>query len=267
MTPGPVLVADGLGRSFGKLEVLSGLDLTIETGEVLGIIGPNGAGKSTLLSILGGGIPPSVGTIQYRGEDVTRRSAHWRARNGVATSFQVPRPFLGMTVLENVLVGARFGAGLGVAPAAEAAAAALERTGLLEYADDPAGSLRLLDRKRLEVARALAASPTLLLLDEIAGGLTEQELPEIVDLVREVNESGVTVVWIEHVVHALTAVATRLICLAYGRVVAEGDPAEVLASPEVRSIYLGIEPDLDEATEEAEAHAAELQEEDPDARG
>lgn len=260
MTQEPILITAGLGRSFGKLEVLSGLDLRIETGEVLGIIGPNGAGKSTLLSILAGGIPASTGRIDYQGQDITRRSAHWRARNGIATSFQIPRPFLGMSVLENVLVGARFGAGLGVGSAAEAAAGALERTGLLDRADDSAGSLRLLDRKRLEVARSLAASPTLLLLDEIAGGLTEHELPEIVELVRDVNASGVTVVWIEHVVHALTAVASRLICLAYGAVVAEGEPAAVLASPEVRSIYLGIEPDLDEEAAEIAAHDAAVRE-------
>lgn len=257
----PVLLeTHELGRSFGKLTVLSGLDLTVETGEVLGIIGPNGAGKSTLLSLLGGSIPPSAGTVFYEGEDVTRRGAYWRARRGIATSYQVPRPFLGMTVLENLLVGARHGAGLSAKEAEGAAWYALERTHLTDQADAVAASLRLLDRKRLEVARALAARPRLLLLDEVAGGLTEQELPPLIELVEAVRDSGVTVVWIEHVVHALTAVATRLMCLSYGEVLAEGLPHEVLESPEVRSIYLGIEPDLDEAA--AEAERAEMERDD-----
>lgn len=247
----PLLTTHGLGRSFGKLEVLSGLDLTVQTGDILGIIGPNGAGKSTLLSVLGGSLPPSTGTVHYGGEDITRRRAHWRARHGIATSYQIPRPFLGMTVLENLLVGAQYAADLGKKEAAGAAWYALERTGLTDRADDLAGSLRLLDRKRLEVARALAGKPKLLLLDEVAGGLTEQELPPVIELVRAVQSIGVTVVWIEHVVHALTAVATRMICLTYGKVLAEGTPSEVLNSPEVQQIYLGIEPDIKEEAEHA----------------
>lgn len=247
-----LLQTHSLGRSFGKLNVLSGLDLKVETGEVLGIIGPNGAGKSTLLSVLGGSIPPSTGTIEYQGEDITRRSASWRARRGIATSYQVPRPFHGMTVLENLMVGARYGAGLSAKDAEGAAWYALERTQLTPRADALASSLRLLDRKRLEVARALAARPKLLLLDEVAGGLTEHELPPLIELVEAVRDAGVTVVWIEHVVHALTAVATRLMCLSYGEVLAEGLPHEVLESPEVRAIYLGIEPDLDREAAEAE---------------
>jgi len=246
-----LLTTHGLGRSFGKLEVLSGLDLTVQAGEVLGIIGPNGAGKSTLLSVLGGSLAPSTGTIDYAGEDITRRKAHWRARRGIATSYQIPRPFLGMTVLENLLVSAEHGARLGKKEAAGAAWYALERTQLTDRADDLAGSLRLLDRKRLEVARALAGKPKLLLLDEVAGGLTEQELPPIIELVKSVQAIGVTVVWIEHVVHALTAVATRMICLTYGKVLAEGTPHDVLNSPEVKAIYLGIEPDIEEVAEDA----------------
>ncbi|WP_094770503.1 ABC transporter ATP-binding protein [Microbacterium gorillae] len=248
-----LLETRSLGRSFGKLEVLSGLDFRVEQGEVLGIIGPNGAGKSTLLAVLGGSVPPSTGSVHYGGEDVTRRPAHWRARHGIATSYQVPRPFLGMTVLENLLVGARFGAGLRGAEATASAVRALELTNLTPQADALAGSLRLLDRKRLEVARALAARPRVLLLDEVAGGLTEQELPPLIDLVRTVRDSGVTVVWIEHVVHALTAVASRLMCLTYGRLIADGAPEDVLASPEVRAIYLGIEPELGEGDAHADA--------------
>lgn len=242
----PLLETSGLGRSFGKLQVLTDLDIKVEPGEVLGIIGPNGAGKSTLLSLLGGSIAPSAGSISYLGEDITSRSAYWRARAGIATSYQVPRPFHGMTVLENLLVSARYAGNMNSSEAEGAAWYALERTQLTSRADELASSLRLLDRKRLEVARALASRPKLLLLDEVAGGLTEQELPPLIELIEAVRDTGVTIVWIEHVVHALTAVATRLICISYGTILAEGAPQEVLQSPEVRAIYLGIEPDLDD---------------------
>jgi branched-chain amino acid transport system ATP-binding protein len=181
--------------------------------------------------------------VLYGGEDVTRRSAHWRARRGIATSYQIPRPFLGMTVFENLLVAATFAGGERGRPAQERAAEALEITHLAAHANDDAASLRLLDRKRLEVARALAAEPRLLLLDEIAGGLTEQEVPELVEIVRGVSAGGVTIVWIEHVVHALTALATRMLCLSYGTVLAEGTPDEVLADPGVRAVYLGLDPE------------------------
>lgn len=247
MTQSPLVETRSLGRRFGQLEVLSGFDLTVGTGEVLGIIGPNGAGKSTLLAVLGGSIPPSTGMILLDGDDITHRSAHWRARHGVATSYQVPRPFLGMTVFENLLVAATFASGERGHRAEESALRALELAHLERFVNTPSSELRLLDRKRLEVARALAAHPRLLLLDEIAGGLTESEVPELVELVRSVSATGVTVIWIEHVVHALTAVATRLLCLTYGRILAEGDPAAVLASPEVRSVYLGIDPEADVA--------------------
>jgi branched-chain amino acid transport system ATP-binding protein len=239
----PILETQNLGRKFGQLQVLSGFDLRVEAGEILGIIGPNGAGKSTLLSVLGGSVAPSTGKIFFEGDDVTRKSAAWRARHGIATSYQIPRPFVDMTVLENVLVAASFASALFGHQAQALAVSSLERAGLTAFSNEPASSLRLLDRKRLEVARALAANPRILLLDEIAGGLTEAEVPVLVELVRSVAASGVTVIWIEHVVHALTAVATRLLCLTYGKILAEGDPQEVLDSPEVRSVYLGMAPD------------------------
>ena len=251
VTAEPLLETRGLSKRFGRLQVLSGLDIRVETGEVLGIIGPNGAGKSTLLSVISGSIPPSAGSVHLGGEDVTRRPAEWRARRGIATSYQIPRPFGGMTVMENLLASATFAGGLRGRKAVDQAADALLTTGMQQHANTTAGSLRLLERKRLEVARALAAGPRLLLLDEIAGGLTEAELPELLELVGTVTDAGVTVVWIEHVVHALTAVATRLLCLTYGEILAEGAPDDVLADPAVRSVYLGIEPDTldDESTE------------------
>ncbi len=243
MSSAPLLETQNLGRKFGQLQVLSDFDLRVEAGEVLGIIGPNGAGKSTLLSVIGGSVGASTGRILLDNEDITRTSASWRARHGIATSYQIPRPFLEMTVLENLLVASTFAANARGKKAEDLAIGAMKSVGLEGYANNPASSLRLLDRKRLEVARALAANPRILLLDEIAGGLTESEVPELVDLIRHVSASGVTVIWIEHVVHALTAVATRLICLTYGRILAEGEPQAVLNSPEVRSVYLGLDPD------------------------
>ncbi|MCW3492642.1 ABC transporter ATP-binding protein [Microbacterium sp. SSM24] len=240
-----LLAAKGIDVRFGRLQVLVNLDLTVYRGELLGIIGPNGAGKSTLLSVLGGTTSPQGGTIVLDGVDITSKRSSWRSRQGVATSYQIPRPFLGMTVYENALVAARFAGNLKGRDAQRSAAEAVSLANLEQLANVQGRDLRLLDRKRLEVARALASKPRLLLLDEIAGGLTESEVPELLDLVRGVLDAGVTVVWIEHVVHALLSVATRMVCLTYGSILAEGDPHEVMASPEVRQVYLGIEPDDD----------------------
>jgi branched-chain amino acid transport system ATP-binding protein len=240
-----LLAAQGINVRFGRLQVLVDLDLTVYRGELLGIIGPNGAGKSTLLSVLGGTTSPQDGTIVYDGVDITSKRSSWRSRQGIATSYQIPRPFLGMTVYENALVAARFAGNLRGKDAQDSAAEAISLANLEQLADVQAKDLRLLDRKRLEVARGLASKPRLLLLDEIAGGLTESEVPELLTLVRGVLDAGVTVVWIEHVVHALLSVATRMVCLTYGSILAEGDPHDVMASPAVRQVYLGIEPDDD----------------------
>lgn len=236
-----------MSKKFGTLSVLSGLDMRVEAGEALGIIGPNGAGKSTLLAVMSGAERATEGQILFAGDDITNRRAEWRARHGIAVSYQIPRPFSGMSVFENVLVSATFGGGGRGQAAQRQAVEALVMTGLADRANVAAGSLRLLDRKRLEVARALAANPRLLLLDEIAGGLTEAEVPELVELVQQVRDAGVTVVWIEHVVHALTAVATRMMCLTYGEILAEGTPAEVLDDPRVKAVYLGIDPEEEDA--------------------
>ena len=240
-----LLAAEGINVRFGRLQVLVDLDLTVHRGELLGIIGPNGAGKSTLLSVLGGTTSPQGGKIVLDGVDITSKRSSWRSRQGIATSYQIPRPFLGMTVFENALVAARFAGNLKGREAQQSAAEAISLAHLDQLANVQAKDLRLLDRKRLEVARALASGPRILLLDEIAGGLTESEVPELLNLVRGVLDAGVTVVWIEHVVHALLSVATRMICLTYGSILAEGDPHDVMASPAVRQVYLGIEPDDD----------------------
>ena len=239
MTTEPLLAVAGLAKRFGRLVVLADVSFAVPAGEVLGVVGPNGAGKSTLLDLVTGAQPADSGTVRYAGEDVTRRPAAARATAGIARTYQVPRPFSRLTVFENALVGATFGGRLSRSDAAAAALGALERTGLAAAANAPAGSLRLLDRKRLELARALAARPRLVLLDEIAGGLTEHELPALVATVAALRADGLAIVWIEHIVHALTSVADRLMCLASGTVVAIGDPAQVLASREVREVYLG----------------------------
>ncbi len=237
-----MLAARDLRKRYGKLVVLDGVGFELAEREVLGVVGPNGAGKSTLLNLLSGVTPPDGGSVHLGGQDVTRVSAASRCRRGIGRSYQVPRPFGDMTVFENVLVAARFGAGLREAAARRAALDALDRAGLASRANDSAGGLRLLDRKRLELARALGTGPTVVLLDEIAGGLTEHELPDLVETIRGLRDSGMSIIWIEHVVHALLAVADRLICLTYGRVVAEGDPAVVMASPAVQESYLGSDP-------------------------
>jgi branched-chain amino acid transport system ATP-binding protein len=238
-TAPPLLEVTGVGKRFGRLTVLDDVSLTVAPGEAFGIVGPNGAGKSTLLDVVNGVLRPDAGTVRLDGADVTRTGAAARCRAGIGRSYQVPRPFGGMTVFENALVAASFGTGARGRAAAEGAWRALETAGLAALADTPAGSLRLLDRKRLELARALATGPRLVLLDEIAGGLTEAEVPALVETVRDLGRQGVAVVWIEHVVHALVAVVTRLMCLTYGRVLAVGDPHAVLADPQVVEVYLG----------------------------
>lgn len=233
------LQVHGLSKAFGGLTVVDDVSFAVAAGTALGVVGPNGAGKTTLLTLLDGGLTPGAGRVELAGRDVTRVSAARRCRLGIGRTYQTPRPFAGMTVFENVLVGAVHGAGLRASQAHDAAGDALVRTGLADRANTPAGDLRLLDRKRLELARALACRPTLLLLDEIAGGLTDAELPELIGIVREVRDGGTAVIWIEHIVHALVSVVDEMMCLASGAVIAIGAPADVLADSRVREVYLG----------------------------
>lgn len=234
-----VLRVQGVNKSFGKLQVLEDVSFAVPSGQPLGIVGPNGAGKSTLLSIISGSETASSGKLYLDGNDVTKLSAEKRTALGVGRTFQIPRPFGGLTVFQNVLAGATFGSGLRGRAAEEKALESLELTGLLPKSNDLAGGLPLLLRKRLELARALATNPSLMLLDEIAGGLTEAECDELIVTIKELVSSGVTVVWIEHVVHALLAVVERIVCLDTGRIVADGPPAEVMQSEEVLRVYLG----------------------------
>lgn len=249
-----LLEATGIAKRFGHVVTARDVSFHVAAGEALGIVGPNGAGKSTLLSLVTGSLPLDAGRVCLDGEDVTGMPAARRAEKGIGRTFQIPRPFGGLTVFENTLVGSSFGARLRGREAQTAAWEALEMAQLTRLANTPAGSLRLLDRKRLELARALATQPRLLLLDEIAGGLTEHELPDLIGIIREIRDSGTGVIWIEHIVHALVQVVDRLMCLALGDVVATGDPHEVMASPEVASVYLGAVEVLDETEGRRSAH-------------
>ena len=238
-----VIEADDISMRFGALTVVERLDLRLDHGEALGIVGPNGAGKTTTLNVLAGDLRPSSGRVVYDGRDVTRLRADERCHLGLARTAQIPRPFLGLTVFENVLVGASFGHGLRSGHATELAAGSLHRAGMLDKANVPAAALTLLERKRLELARALAVNPKVLLLDEIAGGLTESEVHELVDTIKQIHADGVSIIWIEHIVHALLRVVGRIMAMDYGRKLIEGDPHEVMASDAVKSVYLGQEVD------------------------
>jgi branched-chain amino acid transport system ATP-binding protein len=228
-----------VSRAFGSLRVIQRLDLRVDSGEILGILGPNGAGKSTLFNLIAGAMPPDAGRIVFAGRDVTAMARWRRCRLGIGRTYQVPKPFAQMTVFENVLVAAVHGAGLRLARARQEASAVLERTGLAHRAGAAAGQLALLDLKQLELAKALASSPRLLLLDEIAGGLTDAETETLIATIGAVHASGVTVVWIEHVVPALRRLATRLAVLSGGGIIASGAPEDVLADAWVREVYLG----------------------------
>ncbi|HZR02774.1 MAG TPA: ABC transporter ATP-binding protein [Burkholderiales bacterium] len=228
-------------KSYGALKVIDRLTLDLRAGETLGILGPNGAGKTTLFNLISGDVRPDAGQVSLEGRDITALPPHQRCRLGIGRSYQIPHPFIGMTVFENVLVGATFGGAARDSSAHDICVDALKRTGLIKKANVLARALTLLDRKRLELARALATQPRLLLLDEIAGGLTEYEARELVEEIRQIKAAGVSIIWIEHVVHALLAVADRLIVINFGQKLAEGTPRAVMDDPEVKRVYMGIE--------------------------
>jgi branched-chain amino acid transport system ATP-binding protein len=236
----PILTLDRVSKRFGAVVIATDVGLMLDEGEALGIIGPNGAGKTTLFGIVTGTVPPDAGRVVFDGNDITRLTPERRCRLGIARSFQIPQPFTGMTVFENLVVAAAFGGRRGEGDVYDDCAALLWRCGLADKANRIAGTLTLLDRKRLELARALATRPKLLLLDEVAGGLVEHECAELVALIKDVRATGVSMIWIEHVVHALLAAVDRLVVLHGGGLIAEGDPQAVIRSPQVQEIYMGI---------------------------
>ncbi len=235
----PILSATRVAKSFGALRVLEDVSLGIARGEAVGIVGPNGAGKTTLFNVLSGAYAPGSGSVEFDGRDVTALDAAARCRLGVARSHQVPRPFGGMTVFENLHVAAAVGAGASGERANELCLNSLRLCGMLDVANRRADTLGLLDRKRLEMARALATDPQILLLDEIGGGLTDAEAQDLVGIIREILGRGITVVWIEHIVHVLLQVVQRLVCMESGRIIADGEPHAVMKDPAVIEAYLG----------------------------
>lgn len=241
--PHSILALSSISKRFGAVVVADGIDLSVTEGEALGILGPNGAGKTTLFGIITGTVAPDSGRVLFRGNDITTLAPDRRCRAGIARAFQVPQPFGGMTVFENLVVAAAFGQGKHERDVYAVSVDIIERCGLTAKINRSAGALTLLDRKRLELARALATGPSLLLLDEVAGGLTEHECHQLVALIGDIRKSGLTIVWIEHVVHALTAVVDRVVVLHGGGLIAQGDPHSVIRSPQVAEIYMGIAAD------------------------
>jgi branched-chain amino acid transport system ATP-binding protein len=237
-----LLEGRGIAKRFGGLNAVEDLTFALETGEIVGLIGPNGAGKTTLVNVITGLLPIDAGTVQFKGRSIDRLRAHERNRLGIARTFQIVRPFRGLTVVDNVLAGALFGradAGRDRARPAERTEAVLEMVGLSAKARLVAEQLTVADKKRVELARALATRPEVLLLDEVMSGLTPTEVDEMIGLVRRVNRSGVTILLIEHVMRAVMSISDRILVLQNGRKLAEGDPASVAGNPAVIAAYLG----------------------------
>jgi branched-chain amino acid transport system ATP-binding protein len=233
------LEAREIRKRFGALVVLDGVDFTVAPDEAVGIVGPNGAGKTTLLSILSGAQVPSSGRVSLRGRDVTGLDSATRCRLGLVRTHQIPRPFSGMTIFENIFVAAAHGENFDSGLAYDRVVDALALCGMSRIANRRAETLGLLDRKRLELARALGANPNILLLDEIGGGLTDAEASELVEVIRELRRRKIAIVWIEHIVHILLQIVQRLVCMDQGRVIADGDPSAVMSDPAVVEAYLG----------------------------
>jgi branched-chain amino acid transport system ATP-binding protein len=233
-----MLEVQDASKRFGGLIAVNKASMSVADGSITGLIGPNGAGKTTLFTLISGFETPTEGRILFEGRDVTRLEPHVRARDGIARTFQIVQPFAGLTVAENIAVGAH----LRHARRSDAMAKALEvseRVGLASECDKPASSLTVAGRKRLELARALATEPKLLLLDEVLAGLNPSEIRDIVPIIQAIRRDGVTILMIEHVMQAVMNLCDKVYVLAQGRIIAEGAPAEVCASPNVIEAYLG----------------------------
>jgi branched-chain amino acid transport system ATP-binding protein len=241
MNASPLLEGSNLGKSFGANRVLHEVSFEVRPGEVLGILGPNGAGKTTLFNLISGDLRANTGEVRFDGQLLGNTPPYRRAQMGIGRTYQIPLPYGGMTTFENLLVSASFAGRKNEKEVYDYCVAVLDDCELLPHANKMADTLTLLNRKRLELARALASRPKLLLLDEIAGGLTDEEGKDLVALVKKIRDSGVTIVWIEHVLHAIMAAADRMIVLNFGEKIAEGLPRQVIEDPEVKRVYMGVE--------------------------
>jgi len=236
-----ILAVENLTKTFGNLTAVDQLTFDVQEGEILGMMGPNGAGKTTVFNLITGVYKPSGGKVIYKGKDVTILSASHRCRLGIGRTYQIPRPFENMTVFENLLVGAEYGASLKGKQACKEATDILDFTGLLPKKDMFAGKLSLLDRKRLELARALATKPNLLLIDEVAAGLTEAEVENLLHIVKSIQQRGVTILWVEHILMMMHKGVDRLLVINGGKWLMCGNPKECMESKEVQEVYLGME--------------------------
>lgn len=234
-----LLKAVSLNKAFGAVRIAEDISFSIKEGEVVGIIGPNGAGKTTLFGLLAGTVGLDSGSIIFGGRDITALPTHDRARLGIARTYQIPRPFTHMTVRENLRVAALFAGQLELAECDEWVSQVIEFTGLAKDSDLLAGRLSLLGRKRHELARSLATRPSLLLIDEVAAGLTDAEVDEFIELVARIKSAGITVVWIEHVMKTMLRATDRLMAVSGGLIIADGTPDYVIQTPEVKRVYLG----------------------------
>ena len=240
-----ILIAKNLQKKFGHLVAVGDLSFEVKKGEILGLMGPNGAGKTTVFNMLTGVYQPDKGSIVFEGKDITYEPPAKRCRLGIGRTYQIPRPFEKLTVFENMLVCAVHGGGLSERQAGSNVDELLELIGLYPQRNHIAGGMSLLNRKRLELGKALATQPSLVLIDEVAGGLTEKETEKLLQIVKKIQERGVTIVWIEHILMMMSEGGVdRLLCIAEGgRHLTCGDPEEVMCSPEVEECYLGVEED------------------------
>ena len=235
----PLLRVDGLSKHFGGFTALSEVCVAIETGERFGLIGPNGSGKTTLINCIAGALRHDAGSIQFDGQEVSRLAAYQRTRRGIARSFQIPRPFHSMSVLENLLVPYEYVGHIKESEAEKQAMDILRRIGLAAKAHTPSNQLSQVELRKLELARAMAAKPRLLISDEAMAGLSPSEVDDVLKILFDLNASGITVIMIEHIMQAVMRFSQRVVCLDAGKIICEGTPETIVNNPDVQKAYLG----------------------------